>query len=46
VPGADQEDHTGVDDTAIEAALELALGAVDALDAELANAARGASRAA
>jgi hypothetical protein len=37
-PRAHQEDDTEVDGAAMEAALDLALGVVDALDAELANA--------
>jgi hypothetical protein len=49
VPRAHQEDDTTVDDAAMEAALDVALGVVDALDAELggggAPAARGAGAA-
>jgi len=37
VPRAHQEDDTRVDDAALEAALDLALAVVDALDAELAG---------
>jgi hypothetical protein len=39
-PRAHQEDDTVTDDAAMEAALDLALGVVDALDAELLEAAR------
>jgi hypothetical protein len=40
VPRAHQDDDTVTDDAAMEAALDLALGVVDALDAELLEAAR------
>ncbi len=46
VPRAHQEDDTVVDEAAMEAALDLALGVVDALDSELPRQARRTSTAA